>query len=153
MVVAQMRLQLLSTQTSILILTATLSKKPWIGRKMFYQLVGWFLFNNYFLLWFWIPNFDVICHSDLRNSLSNHWCLLMLPWGKLKLLILVICYMENMFFIKFPLGLAMVEHLFWAISFLVQRIKRICCLTIGEWIRYRSFYYLIDCKPLKNIAT
>ena len=89
MAVVQMLLQLLSTPTISLMWTLIVLKRLWTGRCfLFLSSFGCgFCISSFIVSNLWC--FHMVYQSDLHSSLSNHWCQLMLPLEKLKLLILV----------------------------------------------------------------
>lgn len=124
-----MLLQLQRTQTIILMLILMVLKRLWTGRFCFSFLCCLLSAptkcNPTMSLFFG-------CCSDLLSSSLNLWCQLMLPPGKSKLLILV-C---SSFLALTPLVASfwfIVDHLS---LILMQRIRKTCCLMLGEWTRY-----------------
>ena len=89
MAVVQMLLQLLSTPTISLMWTLIVLMRLWTGRCfLFLSSFGCgFCISSFIVSNLWC--FHMVYQSDLHSSLSNHWCQLMLPLEKLKLLILV----------------------------------------------------------------
>lgn len=91
------------------------------------------------------PRMSVVWFPDLLSSLLNPWCQLMLPRGKLKLSILVSCsflaLVKCLYLSPFWL---IIYHCVLSISLSrslpplssSQRIRKTCCLMLGEWTRY-----------------
>ena len=122
---AQMLLQPQRTPTSILMLILIVLKRLWTGTFSSSLFCCLFFFHHN-------SNPTISEFSDLLSSLLNLWCQLMLPPGKLKLLILV----TSSFLPLTPLNASFI-YLFLIISLsLMQRIRKTCCLMLGEWTRY-----------------